>query len=39
MTDLIAKLYEQGIAKKLLGCGKGDLPEYADGTKVTIGQM
>ncbi|CAC5388986.1 AIP [Mytilus coruscus] len=34
MTDLIAKLYEQGIAKKLLGCGKGDLPEYADGTKI-----
>ena len=34
MTDVLAKLYEQGIAKKLLYCGKGELPEYGDGTKV-----
>lgn len=36
MADLVAQLREDGIQKRLVQEGCGPLPDYQDGTKVTM---
>ncbi|XP_075401393.1 AH receptor-interacting protein isoform X1 [Tenrec ecaudatus] len=36
MADIIARLREDGIQKRVLQEGRGDLPEFQDGTKATF---
>ena len=37
MEEEARKLFEEGIVKKLVNPGKGDLPEFPNGTKVNVG--
>lgn len=36
MADLIARLREDGIQKRVIQEGRGELPEFQDGTKVCV---
>ncbi|EDM12367.1 aryl-hydrocarbon receptor-interacting protein, isoform CRA_c [Rattus norvegicus] len=36
MADLIARLREDGIQKRVIQEGRGELPEFQDGTKATF---
>lgn len=34
MADIIARLREDGIQKRVIQEGRGELPDFQDGTKV-----
>jgi hypothetical protein len=36
MADIIARLREDGIQKRVIQEGRGELPDFQDGTKVRI---
>lgn len=36
MADLIARLREDGIQKRVIQEGRGELPDFQDGTKVCV---
>lgn len=36
MADLIARLREDGIQKRVIQEGRGELPDFQDGTKVRV---
>lgn len=36
MADLIARLREDGIQKRVIQEGQGELPDFQDGTKVCV---
>lgn len=36
MADVIARLEEDGIQKRVIQDGRGELPDFKDGTKVSI---
>lgn len=35
MADIIARLREDGIQKRVIQEGRGELPDFQDGTKVS----
>lgn len=36
MADIIARLREDGIQKRVIQEGRGELPSFQDGTKVRV---
>lgn len=36
MADIIARLREDGIQKRVIQEGRGELPDFQDGTKVRV---
>lgn len=36
MADIIARLREDGIQKRVIQEGRGELPDFKDGTKVRV---
>lgn len=36
MADVIASLREDGIQKRVIQEGRGELPDFNDGTKVSV---